>query len=191
MDPLIWSAILLSLGILLVVAEVFLPSGGILGFLSICTLVAAIVMAFYHRGAEMGFIFLAVTAVAVPVALALAFRWWPHTPMGRRLLLDVPTSEEVLPDTELRRTLRQLVGKSGVAKTVMLPSGAVVVDGQTIDALSEGMPIEAGSRVRVIEVRGNRVVVRPDDRASEPAKDDVLSRPIESLGLDSLEDPLG
>lgn len=191
MDPLIWSAILLSLGVMLVVAEVFLPSGGILGFLSICTLVAAIVMAFYHRGAEMGFIFLAVTAVAVPVALALAFRWWPHTPMGRRLLLDVPTSEEVLPDTELRRTLRQLVGKSGVAKTVMLPSGAVVVDGQTIDALSEGMPIEAGSRVRVIEVRGNRVVVRPDDRASEPAKDDVLSRPIESLGLDSLEDPLG
>ena len=73
----------------------------------------------------------------------------------------------------------------------MLPSGAVMVEGQTIDALSEGMPIEAGQRVRVIEVRGNRVVVRPADDDEQPdPDDDVLSRPIESLGLDSLEDPL-
>jgi membrane-bound ClpP family serine protease len=189
MDPLAWSALLLLLGLILVMVEVFVPSGGILGFLSISSLLAAVILAFYHRGAEVGFIFLAITAVTVPAALALAFRWWPHTPMGRRLLLDVPTSEEVLPDSPQRRTLRQMVGKLGVAKTVMLPSGAVMVDGQTIDALSEGMPIEAGQRVRVIEVRGNRVVVRPAD--DQPlSSDDVLSQPIESLGLDSLEDPL-
>jgi hypothetical protein len=109
--------------------------------------------------------------------------------MGRRLLLDVPRGDEQLPDTPQRRTLRQMVGKRGVAKTLMLPSGAVTIEGQTIDALSEGMPIEAGQRVRVIEVRGNRVVVRPDDDESQPS-DDVLSQPIESLGLDSLEDPL-
>jgi hypothetical protein len=51
------------------------------------------------------------------------------------------------------------------------------------------MPIEAGQAVRVIEVRGNRVVVRPADDAEPPAGD-VLSQPIESLGLDSFEDPL-
>jgi membrane-bound serine protease (ClpP class) len=147
-------------------------------------------MAFYHRGIEVGFVFLTITAVLVPAALGLAFRWWPHTPMGRRLLLDVPRGDEVLPDTPQRRTLRQLVGKLGVAKTVMLPSGAVVINGVTIDALSEGMPIEAGQHVRVIEVRGNRVVVRPSDEAAPPPSDDILSRPIESLGLDGLEEPL-
>jgi membrane-bound ClpP family serine protease len=160
-----------------------------LGFLSIASLLTSIILAFYHRGAEVGFLFLTITAVLVPTVLTLAFRWWPHTPMGRRLLLDVPTSEEVLPDSPQRRSLRQLVGKTGVAKNMMLPSGAVVVDGQTIDALSEGMPIEAGQRVRVIEVRGNRVVVRPADDLPQTT-DDVLSQPIESLGLDSLEDPL-
>jgi membrane-bound ClpP family serine protease len=189
MDPLAWSALLLLLGLFLVIVEVFIPSGGILGVLSICSLLAAVILAFYQRGAEVGFIFLAITAVTVPTALGLAFRWWPHTPMGRRLLLDLPKSDEVLPDSPQRRTLRQMVGKFGVAKSVMLPSGAVLVDGQTIDALSEGMPIEAGQRVRVIEVRGNRVVVRP---AEDPPRssDDVLSQPIESLGLDSLDDPL-
>jgi membrane-bound serine protease (ClpP class) len=189
MDPLAWSALLLFLGLLLVTLEVFVPSGGVLGFLSIGSLLAGICLAFYRGGPEMGFLFLAITAVAVPTALVLAFRWWPKTPMGRRLLLGVPSSEEVLPDSPQRRTLRQMVGKFGVAKTVMLPSGAVLIEGQTIDALSEGMPIEAGQRVRVIEVRGNRVVVRPAD--DQPSKaDDVLSQPIESLGLDSIDDPL-
>jgi membrane-bound serine protease (ClpP class) len=188
MVPLVWSALLLLLGLMLVIVEVFVPSGGVLGFLAIGSLMSGIIMAFYHSGAEIGFLFLTLTAVAVPTVLVIAFRWWPKTPMGRRLLLEVPTSEEVLPDTPERRTLRQLVGKLGVAKTVMLPSGAVSIAGQTIDALSEGTPIEAGQRVRVIEVRGNRVVVRADDQA-QPT-DDVLSQPIESLGLDSLDDPL-
>ena len=133
--------------------------------------------------------FLALTAVALPTALVMAFRWWPKTPMGRRLLLDVPTSEDVLPDSPERRSVRQLVGKLGVAKTLMLPSGPVLVEGRTIDAISEGQPIEAGQQVRVIEVRGNRVLVRPADD-EPPPPDDVLSQPIESLGLDSLEDPL-
>jgi membrane-bound ClpP family serine protease len=189
MDPLVWAALLLVLGLTLVVAEVFVPSGGVLGVLSLASLGSGIALAFYNRGLEAGLIFLAVAAVLVPGALVAAFRWWPSTPMGRRLLLEVPRSDEVLPDSPQRRTLRQLVGKVGVAKTVMLPSGAVMVDGISIDAISEGMPIEAGQAVRVIEVHGNRVVVRPAEDADRPA-DDILSRPIESLGLDALDDPL-
>jgi len=191
MDPLVWSVLLLLLGLALVCIEVFVPSGGILGFLSIASLMAGIILAFYHRGPEVGFLFLVVTAVALPAALVLAFRYWPKTPMGRRLLLEVPSGEAVRPDSPKRQQLRQLVGKVGVAKSLMMPSGAVLIDGATIDALSEGMSIEAGQRVQVIEVRGTRVLVRPVDENQRPAaSDDVLSQPIESLGLDSLEDPL-
>lgn len=191
MDPLVWSVLLLFLGLGLVCVEVFVPSGGILGFLAIASLMSGIILAFYHRGAEVGFLFLTATAVAVPAALVVAFRYWPKTPMGRRLLLEIPSGEEVLPDSPKRQQLRQLVGKLGVAKSLMMPSGAVVIDGATIDALSEGMSIEAGQRIKVLEVRGTRVLVRPvDESEPAPAPDDVLSQPIESLGLDSLEDPL-
>ena len=190
-DPLIWSGILMVLGLSLVMLEVFVPSGGVLGVLSVTSLAASIILAFYHHGSKVGLIFVGVTAVAVPTVLVFAFRWWPHTPMGKRLLLDVPSSEEVLPDSPLRRTLRQLVGKVGVAQTVMLPSGAVSIEGMTVDAMSQGMPIEAGQQVLVIEVQGNRVVVQPvGDMAEAPPSDDVLSQPLDKLGLDSLEDPL-
>jgi membrane-bound ClpP family serine protease len=193
MDPLVWAALLLLLGLSLAVLEIFVPSGGMLGFLSVLAILAAIILGFTMGGALIGTIFLLLAAVGVPVSLGLGFHYWPHTPMGRRILLDIPTSEQVLPDSEERRALRELIGKLGRAKSVMLPSGAVLIDGRIIDAVSEGQAIEEGQTVRVIEVHGTRIVVRPADEPQQtgsPTSEDLLSRPIESLGLDSIDDPL-
>ena len=68
----------------------------------------------------------------------------------------------------------------------MLPSGVVIVDGRNVEAVSEGMPIEVGQEVRIVQVRGKRVVVRPIelDAPSETAKD-PMRRPIDAI----LEDP--
>jgi membrane-bound ClpP family serine protease len=198
MSPVFWAAILLLVGLSLVMVEIFIPSGGVIGFLSFASIIAAIVMAFYQSGPTIGIMFLSVSCVAVPAVLAAAFRLLPGTPMGKRLLPDIPSPEDVLPDREDRRRLRLLIGRVGRAKSKMLPSGAVMIDGQTIDAMSEGQPIEAEQPVRVIDVRGTMVVVRPvdEDAADEVARrqgrqdDDILSRPIDSLGLDPFEDPL-
>jgi len=185
---------LLVIGLALVIAEIFVPSGGVIGFLSFSSIAAAVVLAFYNKGLLAGVIFLVIACGAVPIALAAAFRLLPDTPMGKRLLPTIPTAEEVLPDNEERRRLRQLLGRVGKVKSKMLPSGAVQIDGQMIDAVSEGMPLEPGQTVRVLEVRGNMVVVRAvEDDATEAeveAPGDMLSRPIESLGLEAFDDPL-
>jgi membrane-bound serine protease (ClpP class) len=197
MEPLVWAALLLVLGMLLVMLEVFVPTAGILGFLSVTSILTGIGLAFYNGGLTVGFGFLFGTAVVLPIVLGLAFRWFPETPIGKRLLPGLPTSEEVLPDNEERRTLRGLLGKVGLAKSPMLPSGAIVVEGRIINAVSEGLPIEAGQNVRVIEVRGGRVVVRPleEGESTKPtpppsSTDDILSRPIDTLGIDLPDDPL-
>ncbi|MBL9125053.1 MAG: hypothetical protein JNG90_15555 [Planctomycetaceae bacterium] len=188
MNFLLWAALLLLLGLALVALEMFIPSGGVLGVLSALSILAAIVLAFFD-GPGTGLAFVLTTAVAIPAILAAALRVWPDTPMGRHILLGVPTPEEVLPDSPLRRELKSLVGKYGVAKSVMLPSGVVLVEGQSVDAVGQGMAIEPGQRIKVIEVRGTRVVVRPVDDESTGADDDPLSRPISTLGIDSLENP--
>ena len=85
------------------------------------------------------------------------------------------------------------MGRVGVARSKMLPSGAVEIDGQMIDAVTQGQAIEPGTYVVVAEVRANRVVVRPagkDQRPSHQNPNDLLSRPIEELGIESLDDPL-
>jgi membrane-bound serine protease (ClpP class) len=87
-----------------------------------------------------------------------------------------------------------LVGKVGVAQSMMLPSGAVLIDGQLIDAVSQGLAIDPGQPVVVVEVKANRVMVRParphEVRTADLRPDDLLSRPIQDFGIESLDEPL-
>ncbi len=197
MDPLVWAGLLLLVGLVLIMTEVFVPSGGILGVLALTSIVVAIVLAFWQSGAMAGFMFVLVSLIAVPIILFFAFQWLPDTPIGRRLIPEAPTSDEVLPDDDERRMLRELVGKVGRAESSMLPSGAVLIEGRTIDAVSDGMPIEPGQPVRVVEVHGTRVTVRRVTEAAAAAaapnprdSDDILAQTIDKLGLDPFE-PMG
>ena len=139
----------------------FVPSGGMLGFLSIVVAAGRRHLAFYHAALRPAWSFLAITAVAVPDGAGPGLSLVAQDSHGPAAAAGVPTSDEVLPDSPAAAQLRQLVGKVGMAKTVMLPSGAVLDRRPDDRRVSEGMAIEAGQRVRVVEVRGNRVVVRP------------------------------
>jgi membrane-bound ClpP family serine protease len=187
LDPIGWAIVLLVLGCGFLVLEIFIPSGGLLSFLAFAAVVGSMVMAF-QRDTTTGLSFIAVAMFAVPIVIGLAFKIWPRTPMGRAILGDVPSEDE----TRLDDPRRRLVGRVGVAKSLMLPSGAILIDGELVDAVSQGIPIEPGEPVYVVEVRANRVMVRPakpneiQQAAIQP--DDVLSRPIEEFGLDDLDD---
>ncbi len=190
LDPLTWAILLMLLGCGIVVLEVFIPSGGMLSFFSAVAIIASIVMAF-RRDATTGLSFVVLTLVAVPSTLGLALRYWPYTPMGKAFLGRLKSTKELIP----RETRRELIGKVGIAKSKMLPSGSVQIDGKYVDAISQGGAIDLGQAVVVIEVRANRVVVRAadDDEARHAVKDprDLLSTPIEDLGIQSYDDPIG
>ncbi|NLX94799.1 MAG: hypothetical protein GXY83_01350 [Rhodopirellula sp.] len=183
-----WAVLLLLLGLGMVVLEVFIPSGGILGFLAFCSLVGSVITGFM-AGPVTGLAVLGTTIVGMPMIVILALQYWPHTPIGRRVLLTTPDSDDVLPDSPKRRHLKALIGRVGRAKSKMLPSGVITVDGRTIDAVSDGPPIEPGQKVRIAEVQGNRVLVHSIDEATPSQTDaDPLARPIDSIGGDPFQD---
>jgi membrane-bound ClpP family serine protease len=190
MEPWIWAVLLLMLGIGLAVMEVFFTSAGILAVLSAMSLLAAVVMGFY-QGPLAGALILVGVVVGLPVIIVLAFQYWPKTAMGRRVLLMAPKSEDVLPDDPDKEMLKGLVGRTGRAKSKLLLSGVITIDGRTVDAVSESMPVEVGQTVRVVQVRGLRVVVRPvaEDEPSAPPPADPLKQtyddPFEIPRLDS------
>ncbi len=188
-DALLWSISLLVLGLGLIALELFIPSGGVLGILAALAIIGSIAVAF-SGGWVTGVIMLIATMLILPVVLAAAIHYWPRTPIGRMILLETPRSEdEVLSDTLEHRKLKDLIGKRGVAKTKMLPSGAVVIDGRVYDAIGESMAIDPGQPIRVTAVRTNRIVVVLDDNPVELSSEssDVLAQPARDLGLDSLD----
>ena len=190
MDYWAFAILLLVLSFGLAILEVFFPSGGVLGFLSIASMVAAAILGF-QSGTYVGAGILGSGLLGLPVVVAFALRYLPSTRMGRKLMLVAPRSEDVLPRGSREQLLKKLVGREGVAKTIMLPAGAVTIENRTIDAVSEGMVIEAGQPIRVIDVRGNRVVVQPiEDVPGDEKPDDVdpLSRSFDAFGLEPFDE---
>jgi membrane-bound ClpP family serine protease len=160
---LIWALILLALGLVCLVLEFFVPSSGMLGLLCALSLIGSVVMGFMS-GSNTGAILLLGIMVLVPAFLVFAIQYWPETAIGRMILVPRPSHpDEVLPETHQYRGLRELVGKRGVAKSVMLPGGIVQVEGKSYDAISEGTVIESGQRVIVVQISTQRLVVRADD----------------------------
>jgi membrane-bound ClpP family serine protease len=185
----VWAVMLLVLGVGLAVLEVFFPSAGILAFLSAASVFAAIIMGF-RQGPAVGLAMLGVSVVGIPAIVILAFRYWPKTAMGKRVLLSAPTADDVLPDDPDRRRLKGMVGKIGRAKCRMLPGGVVAIEGHNVEAVSEGMVVEVGQAVRVIKVQANRVVVRlVDEESPSPTAENPLERPIDSIVTDPFQEP--
>lgn len=187
LDGLSIAILLFVLGSSLLVAEVFFPSGGALGFLSATALIAAVYFGYQHGGVTSGLGVAAAEIVLLPILLYAALMLLPRTPMGKVLVGEAPTSEEVLPESDTK----SLVGEVGVARTKMLPAGSVEIGGRMLNAISQGQAIEPGEYVKVVEATRTRVVVRrapPDQRPrTTGVPEDALAKPATELGLDNFE----
>ena len=157
MDPtVVWAILLFLIGVVIIGVELFVPSGGVLGFLSAAALIGSVVVGF-NGGVVLGSSMLASVIVLVPVVIVGFIKLWPHTPIGKSILIPVKETG----GKPLDRGLDVLEGRVGMTRTKMLPSGSIEIDGRVYDALSDGIPLEPGELVRVISSRSNRLLVRP------------------------------
>ena len=199
MTPTYWAITLFLLGLFLVSLEAFIPSAGVLGLVAGSVLVWSIYQGFVASTA-CGISLIVATVVALPMLFALFVKWWPSTPLGKRMLINVPDDpDELLPDGEVYRQVQSQIGKRGTAVTDLLPNGRITIEGTGFDAVTEGILVDAGTPIEVIEVQGNRIVVRPlassptvvattEPRLSENPQD--VSQVSPELEVDPFDDPL-
>jgi membrane protein implicated in regulation of membrane protease activity len=93
---------------------------------------------------------------------------WPHTWIGRRILLAPEEDPALFPDEE-QQTLKQLVGKQGMAKSKMLLGGLIEIEGKRYSAVSDAEPIGLGDVVSVIRIEGTSIIVRKSNSAASAA----------------------
>ncbi len=163
------TALLLGLGLLaasllLVVAELFIPSGGLLSIVAGAAAIGGLVVLFTKVDAWWGFIGLGFLLVGLPVALNLGLKVWPHTPVGKKMLMGETTEAQVeakrIAEREAREQRQALVGAEGKVVTPLRPVGVVKIADQRFDALAETGIIEPGQRVVVVSVADNHLKVR-------------------------------
>ena len=185
MPDFIWPMLILLLALALLCMEIFIPSGGVLSVCSALAFIAAIVVAFIKGGMAMGTSYMAATGILIPIMLFVIVKWWPKTAIGRRILIQPPSEEELIPQEV--QSLRDLIGQQGTAVTPMLPAGAVRLGRQTIDAISDGRSIDKGTVVEVVAAKGNHLVVRPFS-PSATTPEEPSSQSMESIVPDPFDD---
>ncbi len=141
-------------GYLLVFFEIFLP-GGVIGLLGGMLVLGGIACGFLFKGPTWGAALLVCSGILGLIGFWLWIRLIPKTPLGRRLMLDRDARDWKSSDV----AQQGLTGKEGIAHTMLRPAGTALIDGQRVDVVTRGEMVEAKTRIRVLAVEGNRVVV--------------------------------
>jgi membrane-bound ClpP family serine protease len=162
MDPLLLAYILIGVGVVLVLAELFVPTGFILVVVGVCCALVGIGLMFVHGSMENALTALLSLCVGGPLLGGMLFYLWPYSPMGRKL---IKAAEEDVTVANMAGNveLEALRGKTGRTVSPLRPSGVAVFDGRRIDVITEGLMVEPGQWVKCVEVRANKVIVRPAD----------------------------
>lgn len=177
---------LLVVGLGLLVAEVFLPSGGVLATataVTLCSALAAAYAAWFHRYPLVWWSFCLVATIAIPSTLGLAFYVLPHTSTGRKMLLEAPDLEALEPHAAETRRLESLVGRYGQSLTMLNPGGLVLVNGERVHAFTQGQLLDPGVSVEILEVRGSRVLVRAGAPSEPSSPDQTVNEPVADFDI--------
>jgi len=138
------------LGMIAMIAEMFMP-GIILGTCGFIACIGAVGLAFYRGEMALGAGLIIVGVIFLPTLILVWYK-----------LISGPFAVK---NTEAgfsaaKPELQSLVGAEGVSITPLRPAGTARINDQRVDVVADGELIPPNSRIRVIRVDGNRVVVR-------------------------------
>lgn len=192
MDYSLIAILLLAVALAMFVAEIFIPSAGLIAVLALLSLAASIWsawMAWWDTSPSIWWLYIASVVFLIPTTLGLSVKFFPNTTWGKKIIHEVPTLEEVTGFREETEHLRSLIGKIGKTQTLLNPSGFVLVQEERLNCESQGMIIDAQVDVEIISVEGARLVVKvvkptPENIANSDSTGTQLGETVADDSLD-------
>ena len=142
----------------LIIAEVFVPSGGLISLCALACLIGGAVIFFQHS-ATAGWIGVGIAFVMIPGVLIFTYRIFPKTRFGKSVTLTPPERQQgdAIPDTS---ELKEMLGEVGVVLTPLRPVGMCDFSGQRVECVAEGGYVDKDKKVKVIDVESTQLTVR-------------------------------
>lgn len=160
-------AIILILGLVLMIVEIFVPGFGIAGGAGLVLLIVGIILT--ARSTFEALMMILILIIIVAAVLAILLRSANRGRLSRTVVLQSAARGE----EGYRSTIDQkkLMGLEGTTLTVLRPSGTAEIGGERYDVVAEGSYIPAHVPIKVIRVEGRRIVVRPEQDHKQDAKE--------------------
>ena len=142
----------------LIVAEVMIPSGGLISILAILCVIGGI-LACFHVGTFVGVLGIIVAIIMIPGLFILGYKILPNTRLGKNMTLAPPERPEgdAIPDTS---KLKEMLGEIGIVISPLRPVGMCNFSGQRLECVAESGYVDKGSKVKVIKIESTQLTVR-------------------------------
>lgn len=139
------------IGLCAITIELFTP-GAIVGICGAGCVIASIVFAYLYVSNLLGHILLGIGICFIPIFFITWYKLLTRT-------FAVKDTEEGFSSASDK--LDELLSAEGVAITTLRPSGTANINGNKVDVVSEGEMISKNTKIKVIDIKGNRIVVKP------------------------------
>ena len=157
-DSLFLPIILQLAGVVVIIAEIILPSGGILSIVALGVFGYSLFIVFNEISMTIGFSFVAADLILIPVLVIVGLKLLARSPVTLRKTLS--RKEGVSSQSS---ELESYVGTQGNAVTDLRPAGIAVINGKRVDVVTRGEYLEKDSAIIVTAVTGNQIIVRKKD----------------------------
>lgn len=150
--------LLYCLGMLMLLAELFIPSHGSLTVVALGFLIAAIVKTFSYGGREAGVIAIVACVILLPLFAYYSIKYWPQTPIGR--LISPPNPILTSADTSVPvEEIRAMIGQTGRSLSPLRPVGICEINGHRISCVAEFGMVDANVVVEGVGIKGSNLAV--------------------------------
>ncbi len=147
------------IGVVFMLIEVFTPGFGVPGIAGVICEIVAIVLTYNIHGGLAAFGITIVILALIAIAISLVLKSASSGRLSRSGL--ILTQEEKPEEGYISTQDAQLfLGKEGVSKTVLRPTGIGEFEGVRLDIVTEGEFIDVNTQIRIEKVEGARIVVR-------------------------------
>ena len=155
---LVFAVFLYFASAVLIIAEVFVPSGGLISICSLACLIGGIAI-FFNHSVVFGWIGIVIAVVMIPSVVIFAYKMFPKTKFGKAVTLTPSKRQkgDAIPDTP---ELQSLLGAVGAVVTPLRPVGTCDFSGHRVECVAEGGYVDKDKKVKVIHVEGTQLTVR-------------------------------
>lgn len=158
------TGICLAVGLVLLAIEIFIPGFGVCGITGVTLLVFSVLFRVITSQDYIHFFYLLlIIAVTVGLTMLIAIRSARFGLLSKTPIIESSTA---IP-SDYASNLKNygfLLNKVGITKTICKPSGKMELDNVEYQVISNGDYIEAETKVRVIEVDGNTIIVKKEEK---------------------------
>ena len=142
------------IGFLVILAEIFIPSLGLLTLIAVIIYAFSLYLVYTDISTTAGIVFTVFDVIMVPIILIVGLKILAKSPLALRK--ELSKNDGVVSQKE---DLETYLDMEGVSVTDLRPAGTALIKNRRLDVVTDGEYVEKDTPILVTGIAGNRIVV--------------------------------